>query len=79
MHPAFWPMQAFVFWADVLMLPWKMMMAPVADSLNVAAAATSPAATAGLDPVSPKEIGTSANLSDRRRRLPEPVPLLCGS
>jgi hypothetical protein len=21
MHPAFWPMQAFVFWADVLMLP----------------------------------------------------------
>jgi hypothetical protein len=43
MHPAFWPMQAFVFWADVLMLPWKMMMAPVADSLNVAAAATSPA------------------------------------
>jgi len=26
MHPAFWPMQAFVFWADVLMLPWKMMM-----------------------------------------------------
>jgi hypothetical protein len=27
MHPVFWPMQAFVFWADVLMLPWKMMMA----------------------------------------------------
>jgi hypothetical protein len=49
-------MQAFVFWADVLMLPWKMM----ADSMNVAAAATSPAATAGLDPVSPGEIGTSA-------------------
>ena len=24
MHPAFWPMQAFVFWADVLMLPWTM-------------------------------------------------------
>ena len=60
MHPAFWPMQVFLFWADVLMLPWKMMMAPVADSLNVAAAATSPAATAGLDPVSAKEIGTSA-------------------
>jgi len=37
-----------------------MMMAPVADSLNVTAAATSPAATVGLDPVSPKEIGTSA-------------------
>jgi len=55
MHPAFWPMQAFVFWADVLMLPWKMMMALGADSLNVAASATSPAATAGLDPVSPKE------------------------
>ena len=60
MHPAFWPMQAFVFWADVLMLPWKMMMAPMADSMNVTAAATSPAATAGLDPVSPGEIGTSA-------------------
>jgi hypothetical protein len=53
-------MQAFVFWADVFMLPWKMMMAPVAASLNVAAAAISPAATVGLDPVSPKEIGTSA-------------------
>jgi len=60
MHPAFWPMQAFVFWADVLMLPWKMMMAPVADSLKEAVAATNPAATAGLDPVSPNEIGTSA-------------------
>ena len=60
MHPAFWPMQAFVFWADVLMLPWKMMMAPVADTMNAAAAATSPAATTGLDPVSPQEIGTSA-------------------
>jgi hypothetical protein len=53
-------MQAFVFWADVLMLPWKMMMALGADSLNVAASATSPAATAGLDPVSPKEIGATA-------------------
>jgi hypothetical protein len=53
-------MQAFVFWADVLMLPWKMMMAPVADSLKEAVAATNPAATAGLDPVSPNEIGTSA-------------------
>ena len=60
MHPAFWPMQAFVFWADVFMLPWKMVMAPVAYSINATAAATSPAATAGLDPVSPKEIGTSA-------------------
>jgi len=58
MHPAFWPMQAFVFWADVLMLPWKMMMALGADSLNVAASATSPAATAGLDP--PQGIGTTA-------------------
>jgi hypothetical protein len=36
------------------------MMAPMADSMNVTAAATSPAATAGLDPVSPGEIGTSA-------------------
>ena len=49
MHPVFWPMQAMVFWLDVLMLPWK-----------EAAAAASPAATAALDPVSPNEIGTSA-------------------
>ena len=60
MIPVLWPMQAFVFWADVFMLPWKMVMAPVAYSINATAAATSPAATAGLDPVSPKEIGTSA-------------------
>lgn len=60
MHPAFWPMQAFVFWADVLMLPWKVLMAPVADSLKEAAAVTDPAAVAGLDPASPMEIGTSA-------------------
>ena len=60
MHPAFLPMQAFVFWLDLLMLPWKMMMAPVADSMQEAAAATDPAAVAGLDPVSPNEIGTSA-------------------
>ena len=60
MHPAFWPMQAMVFWLDVLMLPWKMMMAPVTESLNVAKAGTDPAAAVGLDPVSPKEIGTSA-------------------
>jgi hypothetical protein len=60
MHPVFLPMQAFVFWIDVFMLPWKMMMAPVADSLTEAAVATDPAATAGLDPVSPEEIGTSA-------------------
>jgi len=60
MHPAFWPMQAFVFWADVLMIPWKMLMAPVADSMKEAVAVTNPAAVAGLDPVSPEEIGTSA-------------------
>ena len=60
MHPAFWPMQAMVFWLDVLMLPWTMIMAPVSDSLNTAAAATNPAAAVGLDPISPKEIGTSA-------------------
>jgi hypothetical protein len=60
MHPAFFPMQAFVFWLDVLMLPWKMMMAPVADSMQEVTAATNPAAIAGLDPVSPEEIGTSA-------------------
>lgn len=60
MHPAFWPMQAFVFWADVFMLPWKMTMAPAADSMKEAVAATHPAAIAGLDPVSPEEIGTSA-------------------
>ena len=60
MHPVFWPMQAFVFWCDVLMLPWKMLAAPAADSLNELVAAASPAATVGLDPVSPNEIGTSA-------------------
>jgi hypothetical protein len=60
MHPAFWPMQAMVFWLDVLMLPWKMTMAPVADSMKQAVAVTNPAATVGLDPVSPDEIGTSA-------------------
>jgi len=60
MHPAFWPMQALVFWAEVFMLPWKMLMAPVADSLGEARAITDPAAVAGLDPVSPTEIGTSA-------------------
>jgi hypothetical protein len=43
-----------------MMLPWKMMMAPVADSMTEAAAANDPAAVAGLDPVSPHEIGTSA-------------------
>jgi hypothetical protein len=53
-------MQAFVFWLDVLMLPWKMMMAPIADSLTEATAATDPAAVAGLNPVSPEETGTSA-------------------
>jgi hypothetical protein len=50
MHPAFWPMQALVFWLDVLMLPWKMTMAPVANSMDKAAAATNPAAVVGLDP-----------------------------
>jgi hypothetical protein len=60
MHPVFWPMQAMIFWLDILMLPWKMTMAPVADSLNEAVVATNPAATAGLDPVSAHEIGTSA-------------------
>lgn len=60
MHPAFWPMHAFIFWADVMMMPWKMLMAPVADSMKEAAAATHPAAVAGLDPPSSEEIGTSA-------------------
>ena len=60
MYPMFGPMQVFVFWFDLLTLPWKMMMAPVADSLTEGAAATNPAAAAGLDPVSPEEIGTSA-------------------
>ena len=60
MHPAFWPMQAFVFWLDVMMLPWKMMMEPVSDSMTELTAATQPAAAAGLDPVGPEEIGTSA-------------------
>ena len=53
-------MQIFVFWLDVLMLPWKMIMALVADSMTEATAATDPAAMAGLDPASPEEIGTSA-------------------
>ena len=68
MHPAFWPMQAFVFWADVLMLPWKLMMSPVADSLKEATAATDPAAVAGLDPVSSREIGTSATDFSKAQR-----------
>jgi hypothetical protein len=33
------------------MLPWKMMMAPAADSMNAASATTIPAATARLQPV----------------------------
>ena len=57
-------MQAFVFWADVLMLPWKILMAPVADSVKEAVAVTNPAAVAGLDPISPEEIGT--NVADFR-------------
>jgi hypothetical protein len=36
------------------------MMAPVADSMTEAAAANDPAAVAGLDPVSPHEIGRRA-------------------
>jgi hypothetical protein len=60
MHPAFWPMQAFALWLDVVMLPWKMTMAPIADSLAETAAASDPAPAVGLDPVSPQEIGTSA-------------------
>jgi hypothetical protein len=53
-------MQALVIWLDIIMLPWKMTVAPVANSLDKAAAATNPAAVVGLDPVSPREIGTSA-------------------
>jgi hypothetical protein len=60
MYPVFSPMQAFALWLDILMLPWKMMMAPAADSITEAAASTNPASVAGLDPVSPHEIGTSA-------------------
>jgi len=60
MHPVFWPMQAAVFWLDVFMMPWKMVMAPMANSQNPAGAATDPATAVGLDPVSPKDIGTSA-------------------
>jgi hypothetical protein len=45
---------------DILMLPWKMMMAPVADSMTEAMAASDPAAMAGREPVSSKETGTSA-------------------
>ena len=39
-----------IFSLDILMLPWKMTMAPVAVSLNEAVVATNPAATAGLIP-----------------------------
>ncbi len=60
MYPVFSPMQAFVFWLDILMLPWKMMMAPAADTLTEAAAPSHPASVAGLDPVSQHEIGTGA-------------------
>ena len=59
MHPLFWPMEAMACWLNFLMWPWKI-AAPVADSLGVAAAAAKTAAVAGLDPVSAKEIGTSA-------------------
>lgn len=84
MHPAFWPMQAMVFWLDVLMLPWKMTIAPVTDSMQEVTAATNPAAVAGLEPVSPHEIGTSAtNFSERRRRVTDTCTCsrscLCGS
>jgi hypothetical protein len=64
MDPAFWPMHAFVFWSDVFMIPWKVLMAPVVDSMKEATAATDPAAVAGLDPVSPEEIGTTAFRTD---------------
>jgi hypothetical protein len=60
MHPLFWPAQDVIFWLDLLMLPWKMMVAPVSDSLTDVVAAADPAAVAGLDPASPKEVGTSA-------------------
>jgi hypothetical protein len=71
MHPAFWPMQVFVFWCDVFMLPWKMLAAPAADSLNEAVvAAANPAATVGLDPVGSQEIGTSA--TDFRKDVDAP-------
>jgi hypothetical protein len=60
MYPVFSPMQIFVFWLDLLLLPWKMTMAPVANSLDKVEAATNPAAVVGLDPVSSREIGTSA-------------------
>jgi hypothetical protein len=56
MHPLFWPVAC---WLNFLMWPWKIAV-PVAASLGGAAAAANPAAVAGLDPVSPKEIGTSA-------------------
>jgi hypothetical protein len=60
MHPAFWPMHAFVFWLDVMTLPWKMAMAPVVDSMTEVAVATSPAALTAIDTPTRHEIGTSA-------------------
>ena len=62
MYPVFSPMQTFVFWLDLVMLPWKMMRAPAAHSLTEAPARSNPASVAGLDPVSPKEIGTSTTV-----------------
>jgi hypothetical protein len=57
MSTFFWPMQVYLFWLDLCMLPWKL-TAPVSESL--ADVAASPQALAGLDPASPHEIGTSA-------------------
>lgn len=58
----------FLAYADLCVLvrpchaALKMMRAPAAHSLTEAPAPSNPASVAGLDPVSPKEIGTSATV-----------------
>jgi hypothetical protein len=42
-----------------MILPWKMMMAPVADSMTEVAASASQAALVSIDTPRPQEIGTS--------------------
>lgn len=61
-HPMFWPIQAYVFWMNALMIPWVATARSGVPPLAAVAlpAAPGPAAAVGLDPVSPSDIGTSA-------------------
>ena len=59
MCAAFWSMQVFKFWLDVMTIPWKMTAAtaPVADSMQVVVAAVSdPVTVAKLDPIHAEDI-----------------------